>query len=312
MPCVNHLRDKFHVVAVVSNPVRYKSRYTLYREFAARMAKEQDIHFHTVELQTGRRAFAITEPNNPYHIQLRTEDELFHKENMANIAIQNIARHWPDWRYVAWIDADVRFSRPDFINETIQELQVNHWVQMFSQAIDLGPNDEALHIHQGFVASYWNGNAYKPGYHSWHPGYAWAATKEAITGVGGLIDRAILGSGDRHMAMALIGRGAESYNEGVTQGYKDMVATWQSRAERYVKRDIGYVHGTVLHSWHGQKKNRGYRNRWNILVDDKYNPAIDVYPDAQGILRLEDDRIKLRDDIKHYFRSRSEDSVDLE
>jgi hypothetical protein len=315
-PCVEHLRDKFHVIAVVSNPVRYSSRYRLAREFMARMALEKGIHFHVVELQTGARAFAITEAGNPYHVQLRTEDELWHKENLINLGIQNVARHWPDWQYVAWVDADVTFTRHDWVNETLQELQVNHWVQMFSQAVDLGPCNEALAIHQGFVYSYWHKHADSPAqYLRWHSGFAWAATREAITGVGGLIDRAILGSGDKLMAMSLIGRGletTEALKKGVHPNYRAMIANWQDRAERYVKRDIGFVHGTILHSWHGRKKLRGYGNRSNILVKFQYDPQTDVYPDAQGVLRLEDHKIGLRDAIKHYFRSRLEDSCDLE
>ncbi len=312
MPCVEHLRSQFHVVSVISNPVRYKSRYKLYREFAARMAKEHGIHFHTVELQTGRRGFAVTEPNNPYHIQLRTDDELWHKENLINLGVQNIARHWPDWKYVAWIDADIEFQRKDWVNETIHELEVAHFCQMFSQAIDLGPCGETVGVHQGFIYSYWHQRNYRPGYHNWHPGFAWAATREAFTGIGGLIDRAILGSGDRLMAMGLIGRGADSYRSEVHPNYKAMIMGWQARAERYVKRDIGFVHGTVLHAWHGQKRNRRYAERSQILIDCNYDPQTDVYPDAQGVLRLEDDRIELRDAIKHYFRGRNEDSIDLE
>lgn len=276
------------------------------------MAKEHGIHFHTVELQTGRRDFAVTDHNNPYHLQLRTDDELWHKENLINLGVQHLSRYWPDWQYVAWIDADITFQRKDWVNETIQELQVHHWVQMFQQAIDLGPLGEAMHIHQGFMWSWWAGHIYRHGYSNWHPGFAWAATREAFTGVGGLVDRAILGSADRHMAMALIGQGQNSYNSGVQENYKKMVLQWQDRSDRYVKRDIGYVHGTILHHWHGQKRNRRYSERWKILVDEKYDPQIDVYPDCQGVLRLEDDRIELRDAIKRYFRGRNEDSIDLE
>jgi hypothetical protein len=51
--------DKLHVIAVISNPVRYVSRYALYEEFAAKMRAEPLVVLHTVELALGRRPFEI-------------------------------------------------------------------------------------------------------------------------------------------------------------------------------------------------------------------------------------------------------------
>jgi hypothetical protein len=307
---IEHLKPYFHVIAVVSNPVRYQSRYRLFKEFEQHM-KESGANLTIVEVQNGLRSFTVTDHSNQDHVQLRTEDELWIKENMINLGIQHISRKYPSWKYVAWVDADIQFVRKDWVEETIQRLQTCHWVQMFQTAIDMGPTGEALHIHQGFVWSWWQGHVYKPGYVNWHPGYCWAATREAITGVGGLLDRAILGSADRHMAMSLIGRGSESYNHGVHSNYKHMVKTWENRAKCYVKQDIGYVPGTILHAFHGSKRNRLYQERWKILVDNQYDPYVDVYPDPQGVLRLEDDKIELRDAIKRYFQSRNEDSPEI-
>jgi hypothetical protein len=271
--------------------------------------RESGANLIVVEVQNGERDFVVTKPGEPNHLRFRTEDELWIKENMINRGIQHLSRVYPDWKYVGWVDADIFFARRDWIDETLHALQTCHWVQMFQTAVDLGPSGEALHIHQGFMWSWWRGCPAKPGYLSFHPGFAWSATREAITGIGMLIDRAILGSADRHMAMALIGRGAESYNQGVHVNYKHMVDAWEKRASFYVKRDIGYVPGTILHSFHGAKKNRFYQERWKILVNHQYDPYLDVYPDHQGILRLEDGRIALRDDIKKYFRSRNEDDI---
>jgi len=309
---VDHLIDKIHVITTISNPVRYDARYNLYRRFVEHMRESGVIHLWTVEIQSGSRSFQVTDKNNPYHIQLRTEDELWIKENAVNLAINRLTPLHPDWRYASWIDSDISFTRPDWLTETLEELQVSHWVQMFSQAIDLGPNNEALHTHNGFIYSYLNGKPFINDYYtSYHPGYCWAATRESLSGVGLLIDKAILGSADRHMAMAIIGKGDMSYNSGVHPDYKDMVDAWEKRADQYIKRDISYVKGTILHYWHGKKKDRGYSDRWQILVKHQYSPYRHVYPDWQGVLQLDLDALNLRDDIKKYFRSRNEDSIDL-
>ena len=150
---VNHLADKFHVVTVVSNPVMYKSRYRLFKKFEQHMKASGVQHLHVIEVQNGNRAFQVTEEGNPYHTQLRTQDEIWVKENGLNLAIQRLARSFPDWKYVAWIDADVEFTRPDWIEKTINELQVNKFVQLFQTAVDLGPTGHAMHTHNGFVYS---------------------------------------------------------------------------------------------------------------------------------------------------------------
>ena len=309
---VTHLRPLFHIVAVISNPVLYKSRYRLYKQFEQRMLAEQGIHFHTVELAQGKRGFAVTERGNPYHTQVTTEDELWIKESLINHRARTLAgAGWPDWKYLAWIDADVSFNNPNWVNDTLHELQVAHVVQMFQNAVDLGPNYEALTIHPGFVWSYLNSQPASKQYQNWHPGYAWACTRYAFDRLGGLIDKAICGSGDRNMACALISKGDQSYHEGVHANYAKMVSRWQERAEKYIKKDVSFVKGSLNHYHHGPKSARGYRTRWGILVDHQYDPENDVYVDGQGILRLDDDRIGLREDLKKYLRSRNEDSIEV-
>ncbi len=318
MPSVDHLRPYTHVITMVSNPVRYKSRYRLYRAFKKRIERDQarnpehKFHFHTVEVQNGERGFAVTKAGDPYALQLRTEDELWFKENALNCLVeQNVTRNFPDWKYIIWLDADITFHNRDWLNESIQALQTAHVIQPWSTAVDLGPCGEALNIHHSFVSSYLNGAPVWNGYTGGgHPGFAWGATRYAWESMAGLPDKAILGSGDRHLALSLVGRGELSFNAGVQPTYKAMVMNLQARCERYIKRDIGYVPGMLTHAFHGRKSARGYSSRWRILVDNKYNPETDVYRGANGLLRLADDTprvIRLREDIKRYFRSRSED-----
>lgn len=308
----NHLVDKIHVITMVSNPVRYDTRYNLYRRFVQHMHESGVVHLWTVEIQQGNRAFQVTHKNNPYHIQLRTEDELWIKENAINLAINRLTPLHRDWQYAAWIDCDIEFQRPDWLIETLEELQVAHWVQMFQTAVDLGPDMEVIHTHKGFIYSYLMGKPFINNYYtSYHPGFCWAATRESLTGVGLLIDKAILGSADRHMAMNLIGMGNISYNQDVHPDYKDMVDAWEKRADQYIKRDIGYVKGNISHFWHGKKRDRQYNDRWKILVEHQYSPYRHVYPDWQGVYQLDLDALNLRDAIKKYFRSRNENSIDL-
>ncbi len=298
-----------YVVTAISNPVRYSARYKLYTEFAKRVEDAGAI-LYTIELAMGDRKFEVTEPNNVRNDQVRSFHELWHKENLLNLAIANLPA---DWEYVAWIDADVTFTRPDWVEETIHQLQHYMFVQMFANAIDLGPKGEPLKSHEGFVHKWYRGQFSEQSedyYENGHCGYAWAARREALDHVGGLIDWAVLGSADRHMAEALIGRASKSLNRCLSKTYKDMVREWESRAEKYILHDIGYLDGTLVHHWHGKKADRRYVDRWKILTRNGFDPHLDLKRDSQGLYQLTDRNIKLRDDIRAYFRGRNEDSID--
>src|SRR6476659_5308103 len=74
----------FYVILVISNPVRYTRRYELYWR-VYEMCKCAGVHIITVESQLGQRPFMVTEAGNPNHVQVRTIEELWHKENMINL-----------------------------------------------------------------------------------------------------------------------------------------------------------------------------------------------------------------------------------
>lgn len=299
---------KLHVVTAISNPWRYRSRYELYQNFAKRVHDAGAVLW-TVETAFGRRPYEVTSCDNPQHIQLRTTHELWLKENMLNLAIQRLPQ---SWKYVAWVDADVDFVRHDWVTETLNLLQHYHVVQMFSSALDLDPQEQPFHKHTGFVYSYANGLGGNRSYSNWHPGFAWAIRREAFDDLGGLIDFAVLGSADRHMATALIGRVEQTLHKELTPDYTSRLIQWQQRALKYVQRNIGFMPGTVLHHWHGKKADRRYRSRWEILVRNKFDPKCDLKRDWQGLWQLTDRSYKLRDDIRNYFSSRNEDSIDFD
>lgn len=302
--------SKFHVVTMVSNPIRYASRYRLYEKFRQHMT-ESGVTLWTCEIQHGDRPFAL--PHGPTDVKMRTHNELWHKEN----AIRETVTRLPyDWREVAWIDADTHFQRKDWVTETVHQLQHYKVVQLFQNCLDLGPNGESINVHQGFAYSYLHGKPRGRGYAHWHPGYGWACRREAWDAMGGIVDFGILGSGDNHMAYAWIGKVRESADGSLSCPYFAALDAYQEQCERYIRRDIGFVPGTIIHDWHGKKKNRFYQTRWKILSETQFDPSRDLKRDYQGLYQLADhgDRrsVEIRDRIRSYFRSRNEDSIDLD
>lgn len=292
------------VIAVVSNPVQYSIRYKLFGEFCERMRKNPLVRLKTIELQQRARPFATDSD-----IKLRTKDEIWYKENLINIAIGKLPK---DWEYVAWIDTDLLFLNENWARDTIEQLQIYSVVQLWTHAIDLGPNGEILQVHTGFMYQYINKQKFDQRYGNyWHPGYAWACRRSAYNYMGGLIEFSILGAGDHHMALCLIGEGQKGIPKGIHPNYLKMIEIFQNRCEKNIKRNVGFVRGAIAHFFHGDKKNRKYYERWQILIRNQYDPVQDISRDDQGLLQLSPDKIELRDDIRTYFRERNEDSLDL-
>lgn len=304
-------QEILYVITPIFNSWRYKSRTRLYREFEAYLAQFPNVKLITVEAAFATRPYEVTSKDDPLDIQLRTNTELWHKEQMINIGISRLPANWTS---VAWIDADLRFARDDWATETLLRLHHYDVVQMFSEVINLGPNNEACGKPiESFMSAYENDRLKIDGkyYMASHPGFAWAATRKAINATGGLLNIAILGSGDRHMAFGLIGKIEKGIPSGVSAGYKEQLLMWQDRAEKGIRRNVGFVPGLITHYWHGNKKNRRYNERWKILVENDYDPEFDIKPDWQDLFQFSGNKPKLEYQIRNYFKTRNEDSIDL-
>lgn len=327
-PGIHIFPDKLHVVTMVSNPLRWRSRYWNYWMFEQECEKAGVI-LYTAEIAFGGRHFEVTDPNNPRHIQLRTNSEVWHKENALNLMIQRLPQ---DAKYIAWIDADVKFARADWAQETLHQLQHYEVIQMFSHCQDVGPMYEPVGPQQvGFLYKWVQnqGNFHEADFavdpncieaspypypynkKIGHPGYAWAARRTALDSLGMLIDWAILGSADYHMACALIGKVRWSLNDTYSPAYLRLSHEWEARAEKHIKRNVGFMSGLLTHFWHGRKSNRAYDLRWKLLGNTDYDPEYDLKKDWQGLFQLTDRSIMLRDGLRQYARLRNEDSDQL-
>lgn len=281
-------------------------------------------------------------------VGLRGPEELWLKENMINVGVSRI----PDfnWKQVCWLDSDIVFARPNWVGECIHKLQHFAFLQMFSHARDLRPNYELLpedYPHadgRGFVDAFYagkmfsdpqpiNGNGkgkrngkHRPGdggggYHPEpygarvFPGLAWACTRKAWDDVGGLLDIAIWGGGDWHMAHALIEKTEGMMRSDLHRNYKKIVMQWYYRCHTHIRRNVGVMEGTVLHNWHGKKSQRGYNVKHGLLAKVGFDPLRHLKRDMQNLYQLHDDRstafVKLRDILRKIAKDRNEDSIDI-
>ena len=302
--------ELLYCVVPYFNPIRWESRGRLQKNFEEHML-DSGVNLTTVECALGARPFVLSESKLITRIQVRSKTILWTKENLINIGFAEVSRN-PDAKYFCWPDGDLTFRNQDWASETVHALQHYDVVQPWEHAYDLGPNNNHMAVYNSWCRQYHYG---LPCVHDGktydyaHPGYAWACTRDAFNHLGGLMEFCIMGSADYHMAMGLINK-LEPTNPGagLAESYNRELMSWQDKANTFIKGNIGFVPGTIEHSFHGPKVDRKYNDRWSILRRNKYDLDHDIKKNSYGVIELSGNKPGLRSDLDHYFRQRNEDA----
>lgn len=302
--------DLLHVVSVISNPIRWQSREALFRTFIGHML-DSGVRLTVVECGFGDRPFALAQNDRYSVVHVRHNSLAWNKENLINIGISRLPH---DWEYVAWVDGDITFRHQHWASETVHALQQYPVIQPWASCYDLGPNGEHLEHHRSFAFMHWHRRikGIGHGYEFAHPGYAWAARRDVLDRLGGLIETGVAGAGDHHMALAMLGKAHWSFPGGVSDGYKLPIMQWQERAAHHVGGNLGYLSGSIEHSWHGQKKARKYIERWDILRAHQFDPLHDLKRNTWGVVELAGNKPEFAHDLDRYMRQRNEDANAME
>lgn len=305
--------NTLHVIGVVSNYAMFHSRYRLFRQWYKEMSETKNVKVYVVEIALGDRKFECTDPNNPQHLQLRTDSEAWVKESGINVAVKELLPR--GWKYMCWSDTDITMRDEDWAQKTLHQLQSHALVQPWQQCVDLGPHGNIMQTFQSFGWIHQIGKRKqrdsKDPYQYAHSGYIWACTRsffEALPGKG-LIDWMILGSADFNMAWASIGDVVRTIYGTRAPSIVYRLKEWETAAFKQTNGDVGYVPGRIEHNFHGAKKNRFYESRDMILARCDFDPEHDLGYDEQGLIRIFNNA-PLEIGIRKYNRLRAEDSVD--
>jgi len=300
------IEEKLNVIIVVSNPCLYAKRYILLKEFVKRIEEEEEnVNLFVVELVYDKQKFYVTSKTNKNHLQIRTCDPIWHKENMVNLGVKYLLPK--SWKAFAWIDADVEFDSNSWALDTLKILNgCKDVVQLFSHCIDMDKNENTLNIFNSFGYSFNKNKKYtQRGIDYWHPGYAWAITRKAYEKIGGIYDKGVLGSGDSIMALSFINKSGNMNNVNYSEDYNNGMLEFQKKAKTL---RLGYTPGIIRHYFHGSKINRQYTERWQILIRHQYSPIHHLTYDSFGILiPTEQFSEEFKNDILDYFKERKED-----
>jgi hypothetical protein len=318
VPPIQPHPDKLYVVTVIFSPRRYQARYRLYRTFE-KMVADGGAQLLTVEIALGDRPFEVTSAANPWNIQLRTRSDLWHKERALNLGIQRLCQMVPEAKFIAWIDADVTFTRSDWAQETMQLLEHYPVVQMFGEATNLDPKEHAQWTCKSAFREFVETRAISPDFYAngtgGHPGLAWAATRAALDTVGGLMDFCVSGSADTYMANSLRGYWSkgDSNHKTITEfspQFVNLVRIWAKRAEAF-GTNVGYVPGTVFHHWHGNSFQRGHVTRWYAMQRHQFDPHRDIVMETNGLYRFAGNKPQMEMELHASMSGRNEDSIDV-
>lgn len=312
------MNEPLYIITPIFNPRNFTSRIKLYKQFE-KYVEAAGAKLITVEVAFGEREFEATKPYNKYHLQLRSPVELWHKERAINLGIEHLKKLHPEVKKVAWIDADVQFTNPNWITDTLMALDHYDVVQMFSQATSLGPNHEILWQHES-AFKFWRkrkpptvfGDIPLQDISGGHPGLAWAARIDALDKLGGLMDTCIHGSGDSHMANALRGdvHAYYLYKTAVcapSPGFNTMLEDWAAKCDKFIRRNVGVVDGTCNHYWHGNYDNRGYNVRWDIICHHQFDPTTDIEIDDNGLYKFTGNKPDFEQDLRLSMIARNDD-----
>ncbi len=312
------LPGKLWALTCYFNPEGYRSKRDNFRRFREGLA-QQGVPLFAVELAFDDRAFELGPQDAEGLLQVRCGSEglLWQKERLLNLGLKALPA---DCDKVAWLDADILFSRPDWAEATAEALQRYVCVQCFTLSVRLRPDEvdtpaqdlelgasEHQVLHSMALGHALHGPDCLDRYllHG-HSGYAWAGRRRVLERHG-FYDCNILGNADLNIGHALLGGPAAIRAERLSTAAQGHVRAWADAIYTDVQGSVGYIDGLVRHLWHGTKQDRRYHERLEVLVDEDFDPATDLELNAQGLYRWATDKPGLHTWCKAYFGARRED-----
>lgn len=234
------------------------------------------------------------EPEIPGSIAIRggSPNAIWQKERLTNLAIASLPE---SVRYVAWVDHDLIL--PDHWLDSGCEMLANGFdaVQLFDRVTYLGWDGSPLKAYVGAAATLAAGQTPDQ-----CPGGAWIASRAFLTRIGGIYDRNIVGGGDAVFFGGVTGS-RTSFLDRQPNGVQSDARQWMAAVGEC---RWGYVRGEARHIWHGDKVNRQYHSRDEILRRHDFDPQRHLRIGEAGLLELSNAPAGLADEIARYFEDR--------
>jgi hypothetical protein len=313
------LPGTFWGITTFYNPAGYKNKSENYKKFRE-SSKKQGLKLLCVELAFNGSDFELTKNDADILLQLRCSSVLWQKERLLNIALDSLPKECDK---VAWVDADVIFEDEKWIKKTSRLLSDYKIVQPYSSGIKL-KLDESIEdfkkldnseIEKRKVLSMSKKYSHKKKIIvdeeliDCYPGLAWAARRDVIGKIG-FYDKMIIGAADLLMCCASYGFYIPPLGE-IWQSCSDKSTydqkKWFDNAKKEILSSIYFLEGSLFHLWHGDYKDRHYKERYKILKEGDFDPEKDLRLNKEGCFEWATDKERLHKEIKRYFEIRKEE-----
>jgi hypothetical protein len=303
------------VVSSYYNPARYRRRKYNFDIFRQQIG----LPLLVVEMSTAD-SFELSADDADIIVRVSNGGELWQKERLLNIAI---ARLPPEAEIVAWVDCDVIFGDAGWHQQLDERTRDGALVQCFSDLLDLPetwkPSVDRLDFDctpTGYsiveiMKNEPDAEDFVPnttrGFRHSLCGLAWACRRDHILKYG-LYDAMIVGSGDRALAFAAVGRFEEAIQ--ATKMTRRRAAHYLPWAKSFhaASNGVANIPGRLFHLWHGQISDRRYLERHQILGKMKFDPTKDLAKNDDGAwIWTAGASEEVKQFLREYFANRAED-----
>lgn len=249
--------------------------------------------------------YAFPESANFMRILAKPENLMWQKERMINLALQQVPAEYTN---IAWIDADLIFTDPNWVAELNDKLDHYAFVQLFDRAewLDIDGN-VGMKFRSPFSPSREDLRH--------HVGFAWAARREVLELCGGLFDYHVTGNGDCFIYHALTGVSDNDMGRlsseiiNALPGFNYSFYKYRKVMQLYTNSSVSCLSGTVQHLYHGSLAGRKYSGRQQILIKNDFDPMSDLRISSSGLFEWVDNgnTRNIKQMICEYFHNTSKE-----
>lgn len=285
------------VVTSFFNFAGFKRPQSNLQRFLRQMTRD-GVAVYGVELSVDGNFATVGKPNwQQFVIDPRTQT-LWQKEAALNVAAKSLPM---EVTAIAWVDADVWFTNPNWAEDTLQALKWHDIVQMFETCHWV---DESGTVVQSLSSC---GKIPITPEGKSHSGFAWAMRRSLWDKAGGLFPFALSGGGDSLMAATFQ---RVDFWDRVRLHFGRSLVPFLRWASAFESVSTGFVAGQLYHEWHGTARNRDYYGRAERLSEVSAEHHLEF--DKRGLLRWTNEApAAIVKAAAEYFPSRKEDGTPL-
>jgi hypothetical protein len=285
------------VVSCLFSPWEHARRRANYQVFRSQFRSNYfaaEITYEDASRLTAEDPSALNLKGSKRHI-------LWQKERLLNETIRRLPS---SIEYVAWIDADILFSDPEWPTRAVERLQGAPVLQLFDRVIYLDAERRPLGFGQGLIEASTRFGEAAFTKRAGAAGFAWAARREFLERIR-LLDFLVLGGSDTYMASGFAGVLPKATMGLLPEAAQRCVQKWAGNILQHAKGRVTYLPGGIFHLFHGDLSTRKYLERHTILKEASFNPEDDIRIDSSGLYEWCTPKDDLHAKVRDYFQMRS-------